>query len=100
MARSLSLLRKGRPHMKLRAPDTSGPVDDVTGSIAQRAEVCCHLARQCEKAGDYEAACAALSEFWPNFDQSPSIENLPDALAAELLLRAGALIGWRGTSGQ
>ena len=59
----------------------------------QRARRCCELAKQLEKAGEYEAACEALSEFWPEPDGPPKLSDLNEATKAIVLLRAGALSG-------
>ena len=61
---------------------------------AERASLCCRLAKQLEKAGEYEAACEALSEFWPERVGTPKLKGLDQATAAEVLLRVGALAGW------
>src|SRR5437016_1601779 len=66
----------------------------------ERAKRCCDLAVQLEKAGDYEAACEALSEFWPKRDASPNLNDLDEATRAEVLLRVGALAGWLGSTDQ
>jgi len=73
-----------------------------TGSvhIVQRAELACRLARNLEKAGEYEAACEALGEFWPERDGPPRVENLDEGTKADVLLRAGALAGWLGAADQ
>ena len=86
--------------MKLE-PQLVNPQTD-TGSItlAERAELSCQLAKQFEKAGDYEAACEAVDEFWPNRKGPPKLEGLEDSIAAEVLLRVGALAGWQGASDQ
>ena len=34
-------------------------------SIDERAKLACDSAKQFEKAGEYDAACEALAEFWP-----------------------------------
>jgi len=68
--------------------------------IAERVEVSCRLAKQFEKAGDYEAAYGALEEFWPNREQTPMVEGFEPASAAEILLRVGALAGWLGRTRQ
>jgi len=68
--------------------------------IAERAEVSCRLAKQFEKAGDYEAAYEALEEFWPNRERTPMVEGLEQTTAAEILLRVGALAGWLGSTRQ
>jgi hypothetical protein len=65
-------------------------------SLAKRAELSCSLAKQFEKTGDYDSAYEALSEFWPAPELSPNIEDLEAPTKADMLLRAGALAGWRG----
>src|SRR5256884_7628463 len=69
-------------------------------SAPERARHCCDFAKQLEKAGDYEAACEALSEFWPKRDASPNLNDLDEATRAEVLLRVGALAGWLGSTDQ
>jgi CheY-like chemotaxis protein len=64
--------------------------------IPQRAELSCRLAKQLEKTGEYEAACEALVEFWPDLDKPPKVEGLDEPEKAEVLLRVGALAGWQG----
>ena len=58
------------------------------------ATLCCRLAKQLEKAGEYEAACEALAEFWPERGEPPKVDGLDEPTKAEVLLRAGALAGW------
>src|SRR5437588_2769842 len=69
-------------------------------SAPERARHCCDLARQLEKAGEYEAACEALNEFWPKRNGSLSLNDLDEATRAEVLLRVGALSGWLGSTDQ
>src|SRR5256886_3580325 len=66
----------------------------------ERARRCSDLAMQLEKAGEYEAACEALSEFWPERDGAPNLNDLNEATRAEVLLRVGALAGWLGSTDQ
>src|SRR5258706_11095978 len=68
--------------------------------LAQRAELSCRLAKQLEKTGEYEAACEALLEFWPELDKPPKVEGLDEAEKAEVLLRVGSLAGWQGGTDQ
>lgn len=65
-----------------------------------RATLSCDLAKQLEKAGEYDAACEALSEFWPQQNESLNIKSLEQPTKAEVLLRAGALAGWLGSANQ
>ncbi len=69
-------------------------------SITERAALACLSAKQLEKVGEYEAACEALNEFWPDRNEHPKLDNLDDTTEAEILLRVGALSGWLGTAGQ
>ncbi len=67
---------------------------------AERAQLCCGLAKQFEKAGEYESACEALTEFWPKREGSPKLDELDEQTKAEVLLRVGALAGWLGGANQ
>src|SRR2546430_156190 len=69
-------------------------------SRGERAVQCCDLAKQLEKAGEYEAAREALGEFWPERDGSPVLDQLDEATKAQVVLRVGALSGWLGSTDQ
>jgi CheY-like chemotaxis protein len=66
--------------------------------LQERAELSCHQAKQLEKAGEYEAACEALGEFWPDRGGLPKLDGIEAATKASVLLRAGALAGWLGSA--
>jgi len=66
----------------------------------ERAMLCCGVAKQLEKAGEYEAAREALSEFWPERHRSPILDQLDREAAAQVLLRVGTLAGWLGSTHQ
>jgi len=66
----------------------------------ERATHCCDLAKQLEKAGEYDAACEALSEFWPDRNEFLNLNDLDQATKAILFLRVGALSGWLGSTDQ
>ncbi|MDX6498097.1 MAG: hypothetical protein QOG23_1357 [Blastocatellia bacterium] len=68
--------------------------------LAERAELSCRIAKHLEKAGEYEAVYEALSEFWPDRNDSPKLDGLDELTKAEVLLRAGALAGWQGSADQ
>src|SRR5882762_11734885 len=68
--------------------------------LAERAELSCRLAKQFEKTGEYEAACEALSEFWPQPDEPPKLDGLNESTKAEVLLRVGALAVCLGSADQ
>ena len=69
-------------------------------TLVERAQLCCKLAKQLEKAGEYEAACEALSEFWPDQERPPKLDGLDEPTKAKVLLRVGALAGWLGSAHQ
>lgn len=71
---------------------------DLTAN--ERAEMACRLAKQFEKAGDYEQAYEALLEFWPDRASEPRLGELDQPRKAEVLLRIGALRGWLGGAEQ
>jgi tetratricopeptide (TPR) repeat protein len=59
------------------------------------------LAKKFEEAGDYESARASLGDLWQGVGKRPRVENLRDEImSGEVLLRAGVLTGWIGSSEQ
>lgn len=86
--------------MDLTSQTTAVRNDNRDLSVSERAELACQLAKNLEKAGRYEAAYEALSEFWPVRTREPNSTGLDDCLKAEILLRAGALAGCLGSAGQ
>jgi CheY-like chemotaxis protein len=77
------------------SPDKSG---DLT--VNERAELACSLAKQLEKAGEYEAAASTLGEFWPERNEAPIVDSLDEHTRGDVLLRVGALTGWLGSAYQ
>jgi CheY-like chemotaxis protein/tetratricopeptide (TPR) repeat protein len=69
-------------------------------TFTERAEVSCRIAKQLEKVGEYEAACEALVDFWPEQDKAPRLDDLDQRARAEVLLRVGNLAGWLGSTDQ
>jgi len=69
-------------------------------SPAERAALCCEVAKQLEKVGEYDAAAEAMDEFWPDRNEDPRIENLDAATQAAVLLRVGNLTGFLGSADQ
>ena len=63
-------------------------------------EVACRAAKELQNIGEYEAAFDAIAAFWPGIGERPHTEGLPKTEEAELVLRAGALAGWLGSSRQ
>src|SRR5712691_7552845 len=72
----------------------------AAGRSEQDADAKCRAAKAFESAGDYEAAVEALAGLWSQIGEKPRITDLPPRVGAEILLRAGALSGWLGSSGQ
>jgi len=60
----------------------------------------CRVVKKLTSVGNYEGAREALGELWGGIGNRPRIEGLPPNDQAELLLRAGALSGWLGSSSQ
>ena len=69
-------------------------------SVSERAQHCCQLAKQLEKAGEYEAAYEALGDFWSEQEGTPILEGIDRATSARVLLRIGSLTGWLGSAHQ
>lgn len=67
-------------------------------SLDDRAKLCCQVAKQLEEAGEYEAACEALIDFWPDYSGVPMLDGLEPLARAEILQRVGALVGWQGST--
>ena len=75
-------------------------LDDPALDANERALLRCRIARDIEKAGDYEAARAALSGLWQRVGTRPTLDGLEPRVAAEVLLRTGSLSGWIGSAQQ
>jgi transcriptional regulator with PAS, ATPase and Fis domain len=75
-------------------------IDDPTLSYAERARLRCQLAKELEEAGNYEAARGALGDLWQRIGERPQLDGLDQETVAEVLLRAGTLTGWSGSSKQ
>jgi len=86
--------------MNLEAQLTALKTQKIGLPRAQRAELSCRLAKQLEKVGKYELAYEALSEFWPDRNESPNLDELDEPHKAQLLLRIGAIAGWLGSTDQ
>lgn len=71
-----------------------------TLSVGRRVELCCELATEFENKGEYEEARELLSGLWPEMDQRPELAGLDQDIAAEVLLRAGVLVGFIGSHHQ
>lgn len=60
----------------------------------------CELAKGLEEAGEFERAAETLTPFWRGVLARPETAGLEEEAKAELLLRAGTLIGWLGSAKQ
>lgn len=75
-------------------------IDDPNLSSDQRAFVRCRWAKQLEEIGNYDAAREVMGELWGGIGERPKVEGLDTKSAAEVLLRAGTLTGWIGSTRQ
>jgi CheY-like chemotaxis protein/tetratricopeptide (TPR) repeat protein len=66
----------------------------------ERARLRCQLAKKLEEIGNYEAAREAMGELWPSVGERPVLDGLDEETAAEVILRAGVLTGWLGSTKQ
>src|SRR4030095_9452259 len=71
--------------------------NEATLSPDERVFLRCRHARELEARGDYEAARERLAPFWSHDEDRPTLTGLSAEAAAELLLRAGTLVGWLAT---
>lgn len=72
-------------------------IADPTLSHNERARLRCQLAKELEDIGNYEAAREAMGQLWSRVGERPLLDELDEATAAEVLLRAGVLTGWIGS---
>jgi len=63
----------------------------------ERAQLRCQLANELENAGNYEAAREVMGDLWSRVGEYPALDELDEATAADVLLRAGVLTGWLGS---
>jgi DNA-binding NtrC family response regulator/Flp pilus assembly protein TadD len=75
-------------------------IDNSALSAAERARLRCQLVKELEDSGNYEAARAAMGELWQRIGERPQLEQLDQRTSAEVLLRAGSLTGWIGSTQQ
>jgi DNA-binding NtrC family response regulator len=75
-------------------------IDDPTLSRSERTRLRCQISKELEEAGNYEAARGVMGDLWQRIGERPQVEDLDKQTAAEVLLRAGALTGWIGSTKQ
>jgi tetratricopeptide (TPR) repeat protein len=66
----------------------------------EQAKVCCDVAKQLEKIGEFETAAEALQAFWPNVNDNPEVDDLEPNSKGLVLLRVGNLLGSMGSADQ
>ncbi len=71
-----------------------------TISPEKRAQLRCRLAKRLEQAWNFEAAREAMGHLWQRVGEPPDLEGLDEYTKGEVLLRAGALTGWIGSTRQ
>src|SRR6201988_3219177 len=91
---------KVSPHMNLTAQLTKFREETQGASRPDKARLASEMAKHFEKLGEYEAACEAVIDFWPDRDEAPRTEGLDDLTKAELLLRIGSLAARVGSADQ
>lgn len=75
-------------------------INNPSLSIDERAQLRCQLAKQLELAWNFEAARRAMGDLWQRVGEPPNLAGLEQQTSAEVLLRAGSLSGWIGSSRQ
>src|SRR5262245_24562374 len=86
--------------MNVKAQLTALKTQNRNLPLSERAALSCQLAKRLEKIGKSEFAYEALSEFWPNRNESPRVDGLDETEKAEVLLRIGVIAGWLGSTDQ
>jgi hypothetical protein len=75
-------------------------IDNPKLDRGERAQLRCALAKELEEAGNYEGARSALQGLWQRVGERPLLQGLDEQTKALVLLRAGTLTGWIGSSRQ
>ncbi|HEX6187931.1 MAG TPA: response regulator [Pyrinomonadaceae bacterium] len=86
--------------MNLQSQRKTSIADGLSSDLVKRASEICRHAKELEKAGEYEGAADALTEFWDPSTNTLQIDQLDDATKAEVLLRVGCVAGWQGSADQ
>jgi hypothetical protein len=75
-------------------------LENKSFSHNQKAELRCQLAREYEDISEYESAREVMNGLWRRIGEQPVIEGLEQETVGEVLLRAGVLTGWIGSTQQ
>jgi CheY-like chemotaxis protein len=86
--------------MNLQSELTAHRAGKKNLTVQEQANLKCRLAKEFEKAGDYESAADAINDFWPDRGDAPDLRGLDPLTQARLTLRIGNLIGWLGGTQQ
>jgi len=73
---------------------------DFVANLSERVQLLCARAKELAEAGEFESARSTISEFWDRVGERPRLDGLDQSAQAELLLRAGILSGWIGSTQQ
>lgn len=71
-------------------------LDSPSLTEEERTLLRCRVVAELIHAGQYEAARDVLGELWRGVDERPEVEGMPPAVAAEVLLQCGTLMGLLG----
>ncbi|HVF41792.1 MAG TPA: helix-turn-helix domain-containing protein [Pyrinomonadaceae bacterium] len=80
---------------KIRRAAESALTISAAGALTR-----CEAAKAFEESGDYAAACEALGDLWRGVGARPRTEGLDRRTTAEVLLRAGVVSGFVGSTRQ
>lgn len=75
-------------------------IDNPKLNQSERALLRCRLAKELEKAGNYEGATGALGDLWRGVGERPALAGLDEKVAAQVLLRVGCLTAKIGSARQ
>lgn len=85
--------------MRIVEMKTSRQIETSPLTPSEQVAACCAIAHERLEAGQYDAGCAALQQWWTP-GEWPVHSGLDDHAAAELLFAAGVLSGWIGSTRQ
>lgn len=86
--------------MNMNVTNTEPSQRKISVDFSQHIAECCMKAAELEESGQYEAARAELLDVWQRIGERPDLSQLPQPVAARVLLRAGTLSGWLGSAHQ
>lgn len=85
--------------MRIVKTTSAAQIETLPLTISEQVKACCTIAREKLEAGQYDAGCNALQQWW-TIGEWPKHSGLDDRAAAELLFTAGVLSGWLGSTRQ